>query len=74
MSGSPLCTQPAVHSSQTGCVELFTATVVLSELALFNSNTLLNAFWRLMKSCMGRRFCDAVVWIAELVNVKNVGN
>ena len=31
-------------------------------LALFNSNTL-NV---LMKSCMGQRSCNAVVWIAEL--------
>jgi len=43
-------------------------TVVLSELALlFNSNTLLRC---LLKGCMGQRFCDAVVWIAELVHVK----
>ena len=47
-------------------------TVVLSELALlFNSNTLL---WYLLKGCMGQRFCDAVVWIAELVHIKKVGN
>jgi len=46
--------------------------VVLSGLALlFNSNTLL---WCLLKGCMGQRFCDAVVWIAELVHVKKVGN
>jgi len=23
-----------------------------------------------MKGCMGQRFCNAVVWIAELVRVK----
>jgi len=50
---------------QTGCVELFTVTVVLSEPELFNSNTLL-MLWRLLKGCMGH----AVVWIAELVRVK----
>jgi len=27
-----------------------------------------------MKGCMGQRFCNAVVWIAELVRVKKVGN
>jgi len=27
-----------------------------------------------MKGCMDQRFCDAVVWIAELVRVKKVGN
>jgi len=26
--------------------------------------------WWLMKGCMGQRFCNAVVWIAELVRVK----
>ena len=61
----------AVETLQTGCVELFTVTAVLSELALSNSNTLL---WCLLKGCMGQRFCDAVVWIAELVHVKKVGN
>jgi len=30
--------------------------------------------WWLMKGCMGQRFCNAVVWIAELVRVKKVGN
>ena len=40
-------------------------------LALFNSNTLnLMMFWWLMKGCMGQRFCNAVVWILELVRVK----
>jgi len=54
-------------------------TVVLSEpapwhrLALFNSNTLMMLWW-FMKGCMGQRFCNAVVWIAELVRVKKVGN
>jgi len=43
-------------------------------LALFNSNTLnLMMLWWLMKGCMGQRtpqrFCNAVVWIAELVRV-----
>jgi len=39
--------------------------------ALFNSNTLnLMRLWWLMKGCMGQRFCNAVVWIAELVWVK----
>jgi len=28
----------------------------------------------LMKGCMGQRFCNAVVWIAELVHVNKVGN
>jgi len=28
----------------------------------------------LMKGCMGQRFRNAVVWIAELVRVKKVGN
>jgi len=37
--------------------------------ALFNSNTLLMLWW-LMKGCMGQRFCNAVIWIAELVRVK----
>jgi len=27
-----------------------------------------------MKGCMAQRFCNAVVWIAELVRVKKVGN
>jgi len=27
--------------------------------------------WWLMKGCMGQRFCNAVVWIAELVRKKN---
>jgi len=36
-------------------------------LALFNSNTLnLMMLWWLMKGCLGQRFCNAVVWIAEL--------
>ena len=51
-------------------------TVVLSEPApdtLFNRNTLMMLWW-LMKGCMGQRFCNAVVWIAELVRVKKVGN
>ena len=26
--------------------------------------------WWLMKGCMGQRFCNAVVWIAELLRVK----
>jgi len=31
--------------------------------------------WWLMKGCMGQRFCNAVVvWIAELVRAKKVGN
>jgi len=30
--------------------------------------------WWLMKGCTGQRFCDAVVWIAELVREKKVGN
>jgi len=39
------------------------------------SNTLnLMMLWRLMKGCMGQRFCNAVVRIAELVRVKKVGN
>ena len=42
-------------------------------LALFNSNTLMMDWW-LMKGCMGQRFCNAVVWTAELVRVKKVGN
>jgi len=28
--------------------------------------------WWLIKGCMGQRFCDAVVLIAELVRVKKV--
>jgi len=28
--------------------------------------------WRLMKGCMGQRFCIAVVWIAELECEKKV--
>ena len=40
-------------------------------LALFNSNTLnLMMLWWLMKGCIDQRFCNAVVWIAELVRVK----
>jgi len=27
-----------------------------------------------MKGCMGQRFCNAVIWITELVRVKKVGN
>jgi len=38
---------------------------------LFNSNTLLMLWW-LFKGCMGQRFCNAVVWIAELVHVKKL--
>jgi len=49
-----------VETLQTSCVELFTVTAVLSELALFNSNTLLMLWW-LLKVCIGQRFCDAVV-------------
>jgi len=26
--------------------------------------------WWLMKGCMAQRFCNAVVWISELVRVK----
>jgi len=40
-------------------------------LALFNSNTLMMLWW-LMKGCMGQRFCNAVVWIAEVVRVKKL--
>jgi len=40
-------------------------------LALFNSNTLnLMMLWWLIKGCIDQRFCNAVVWIAELVRVK----
>ena len=28
--------------------------------------------WWLMKGCMGQRFCNAAVWIAELVGVKKL--
>ena len=28
--------------------------------------------WWLMKGCMGQRFRNAVVWIAELVGVKKL--
>ena len=38
-------------------------------LVLFSSNTLVMLWW-LMKGCMGQRYCNAVVWIAELVRVK----
>jgi len=27
---------------------------------------------KLLKGCMGQRFCNAVVWIAEIVRVKKV--
>jgi len=27
-----------------------------------------------LKGCMGQRFCNDVVWIAEIVRVKKVGN
>jgi len=38
---------------------------------MFNSNTLnLMMLWWLMKGCMGQRFCNAVVWIAELARAK----
>jgi len=44
-------------------------------LALFNSSTLNPMMlWWLMKGCMGQRFCDAVVRIAEPARVKRVGN
>jgi len=51
-------------------------TVVLSEhrLALFNSINTLMMLWWLMKGCMGQRFCNALVWIAELVRVKKSWN
>ena len=52
-----------VETLESGCVELFALTVV------FNSSTLLVLWW-LMKGCMGQRFCNAVVSIAELVRVK----
>ena len=43
-------------------------------LALFNSNTLNPMMlWWLMKGCMGQRFCDAVVWFAELARVNKLG-
>jgi len=56
---------------QTGCVELFTVTVEPAPgtdrlLALFNSNTMLTLWW-FMKGRMGQHFCNAIVWIAELV-------
>jgi len=42
-------------------------------LAQFNSNTLnLMMLWWLMKGCMGQHFCNAVVWIAELVHEKKL--
>jgi len=41
-------------------------------LALFNSNLMM--LWWLTKGCMGQRFCNAVVWTAEIVRVKKVGN
>jgi len=44
-------------------------------LALFNSNKLnLMMLWWLMKGCMGQRFCNAVVRIAELVRVKKIAH
>ena len=44
-------------------------------LALTNSNTLnLMMLWCLMQGCMGQRFCNAAVWIAELLRVKKVAN
>jgi len=30
--------------------------------------------WWLMEACMGQRFRNAAVWIAELARVKKVGN
>jgi len=33
-----------------------------------------NSIYFNMKGCIGQRFCNAVVWIAELVRVKKVGN
>jgi len=49
---------------------LFTSAVELlndhNNTVYFNINGLL---W-LMKDCMGQHFCNAVVWIAELVRVK----
>jgi len=46
-------------------------TVVLSELALFDSNILLMLWW-LLKGYMEQRFCYAVVCIAELVRLKKM--
>jgi len=34
-------------------------------------NTLLMLWW-LVKGCTGQHFCNAVVWIAELVRVKKL--
>jgi len=46
----------------------------LAQAGIVNSNTLMMLPRWLMKGCMGQRFCNAVVWIAELVRVKKVGN
>jgi len=40
-------------------------------LALVKSTTLMTLWW-LMKGSMGQHFCNAVVWIAELVRVKKI--
>jgi len=42
-------------------------------LALFNSNTLnLMMLWWFMNGCIDQRFCNAVVWIAELARAKKL--
>jgi len=69
-----------VETLPTGCVELFTATVVLSQPAPGSGTgwyclTVIHCwcFGGLWKAaCMGQRFCSAVVWIPELVRVKKL--
>jgi len=45
---------------------------ILYLLTYYSAVSSLMMLWWLMKGCMGQRFafCNAVVWIAELVHVK----
>ena len=44
-------------------------TYLLTYLLVLYHHSLMMLWW-LMKGCMLRHFCNAVVWIAELVHVK----
>ena len=61
-----------IAQSLTGCDTAMSAVKLLNDhnnTIYFNSNTLMMLWW-LLKGCMGQRFCNAVVQIAELLHVK----
>ena len=62
--------QLALALTKVDCKQWGTKTpYVRSDCQHYNDDDLVG-----QKGCMGKRFCNAVVWIAELTPVKKVGN